>query len=60
VGTSSRLLDREFVVGGYRFSFVAKRPISERILFFRFGNWIAFIGRIRKTPGEDGERPPAG
>jgi hypothetical protein len=60
VGTPSRLFYREFVVGGYRFLFVAKRQISERVLFLRFANWIALIGRIRKTPGEDGERPPAG
>ncbi len=44
VGTSSRLFDRKFVVGGYRFSFVAKRPISERVLFFRFAHRIALIG----------------
>jgi hypothetical protein len=44
MGTLSRLFDREFVVGGYRFSFVAKRPISERVLFFRFAHRIAPIG----------------
>jgi len=40
--------------------FVANRPISERVLFLRFARRVALIGRIRKTPGEDGERPPAG
>src|SRR6266702_6827196 len=59
VGTSSRLFDRKFVVGGYRFSFVAKRPISERVLFLRFAHRVAPIGRIRKTPGENGEGQPA-
>src|SRR6266516_508298 len=60
MGTPSRLFDREFVVGGSRFPFVAKRPISERVLFFRSAHRIAPIGRIRKTPGEDGERPLTG
>src|SRR5206468_9843697 len=60
VGTSSRLSYREFVVGGYRFLFVANRPISDSVLFLRFARRLALIGRIRKTPGENGERPPAG
>ena len=44
MGTSSRLFDRELVVGGHRLSFVAKRPISERVLFSRFAHRVALIG----------------
>jgi hypothetical protein len=60
MGTSSRLFDRKLVVAGHCLSFVEKRPISERVLFSRFAHRVALIGRIRKTPGKDSERPPAG
>ena len=44
MGTSSRLSYRELVVGGYRFSFVAKRSISERVLLSRGARRVALIG----------------
>src|SRR5215470_8798139 len=43
MGTLSRLFYRELVVGGYRFSFVAKRSIFERVLFSRVDRRVAFI-----------------
>jgi len=41
-------LIENFVVGGYRFSFVAKRPISERVLFFRSARRIAAMDEFAK------------
>jgi len=43
------------VVGGYRFSFVAKRPTFQRFLFFRFALRIELIGEIRETQSKDSD-----
>ncbi len=44
MGTSSRLFDRKLVVAGHWLSFVEKRPISERVLFYRFAHRLAPTG----------------
>jgi hypothetical protein len=48
------------MVGRYRFSLMAKRQVSERVLFSRFAHRIARAGSIRKAVGQDGDKPPAG
>jgi len=42
------------VVDGHRFSIVAKRPVSERVLFFHIAHRIALIGSLCETPDEEG------
>src|SRR6266496_1639844 len=54
MGASSRRFARVFVVDGHRFSIVAKRPVSERVLFFHIAHRIALIGSLCETPDEDG------
>jgi len=42
------------MVDRHRFSFVAKRTISDCILFSCVAHWIAPDGRICKTESKDG------